>query len=202
MTGYVLYRRSSVLFGVLVMIASLASCASDGRTSAPRAGDAPAVALNADRDERPGVTVEPILSTVVDARPLALVDGRAVTFGDLRPALTELAGAQALREHVLDSALADAIADAGLFISTDAMESERRRLLETLSDDPETSLRLLDELRGRQGLGPERFRSLLTRNASLRALVGSRVAISSSGPAFSSAVSSALTASPLRPTRA
>ncbi len=176
MTAYALHRLTVVSL-VLLSTVGLAGCASNQGSSAPPPVDSSRVALNAGGTPT-DVTVEPVISTVVDARPAALVDGRAVTFGDLRSSLTELAGVQALREFVLDRALAEEVRAAGMVISSDAIESERRRLLETLSDDQETALRLLDELRARQGLGPERFRAMLTRNASLRALVGPRTAIS------------------------
>ena len=116
-------------------------------------------------------------STVVDARPAALVDGHTVRWGELRPLLTEAAGAEALQDIILDRRLAEAAVEAGLVPGEDDAAAEERRLLGTLSDDPATALRLLAELRDRQALGPVRYRALLRRNALLRGLVRDQVQI-------------------------
>ena len=132
----------------------------------PAGTEAPAV--------RPGG--EPV-TTFVDARPAALVNGRGVLWGELRPIVTEAAGAQALRDVILDHKLAELTAEAGIIITDDDEAAEQRRLLETLGDDPNTAVRLLDELRDRQNLGPHRYPALLRRNAMLRALVRDRVQV-------------------------
>lgn len=119
---------------------------------------------------------EPV-ATVVDARPAALVDGRSILWGELRPMLSEAAGAQVLREVALDRALELAIGEAGIVITPGDMEAERAQLLENLSEDPDIALRLLDDLRARQGLGPARFQALMYRNAALRALVRDRISV-------------------------
>lgn len=116
-------------------------------------------------------------STVIDARPAALVNGTPVNWGDLRPLLNEIAGAQALQELIIDRRLAEALNSAGIIISDDDVARERRTLLDSLSDDPNVALRLLDELRNRQQLGKVRFESLMRRNAGLRALVRDNVSI-------------------------
>lgn len=116
-------------------------------------------------------------STVVDARPAALVDGIAVGWGDLRPLLNELGGAEALYEVILDRALEGAAAEAGLAITPDDLAGERKLLLESLSDDANVAIRLLDELRERQKLGKVRFEALLRRNATMRRLVARDVNI-------------------------
>ncbi|MCA9290745.1 MAG: hypothetical protein KDA25_06430, partial [Phycisphaerales bacterium] len=129
-------------------------------------------------DHRPaGITAEPVASTVIDARPAAIVNGRTVTWGELRPALNELAGAAALQEHILDRELAGLLAGAGLVIGEADTSRERRRMLDALDADPETAIRLLRELRDRDGLGDARFASLLYRNAALRALVAPEVRV-------------------------
>jgi hypothetical protein len=116
-------------------------------------------------------------ATVIDARPAALINGKAVTWGELRPALTELAGADALQELILDQRLAASLADAGIVITPDDAVGERKLLLESLHDDPNVAVRMLEELRNRQKLGKARFESLLMRNAGLRALVRAKVTI-------------------------
>jgi foldase protein PrsA len=122
-------------------------------------------------------------STFVDARPAALVNGRSILWGELRPILSEAAGAQALQEIILDRRLAELIGERGIIITEDDETAEQRRLLNTLSDDPNTAVRLLDELRDRRNLGPHRYRALLRRNAMLRALVRDRVEITSAAVA-------------------
>jgi parvulin-like peptidyl-prolyl isomerase len=116
-------------------------------------------------------------ATVIDARPAAMLDGRSITWGELRPILNDLAGAQALREYVLDQKISRAVQDAGITITADDLAAERKILLESLSDDPNTAIRLLDELRARQNLGRARFEAQLRRNAGLRAMVKGEVKI-------------------------
>ncbi|MCH6551869.1 MAG: hypothetical protein IH804_07640, partial [Planctomycetes bacterium] len=117
------------------------------------------------------------VATVIDARPAALVDSKAVGWGELRPLLNEAAGAECLQEVILDRVLDTALADAGLMVGPDEVAAEQRQLLETLDRDPDVALRLLDELRARQGLGRTRFAGLLRRNAALRALVRDQVQV-------------------------
>lgn len=133
---------------------------------APASTDQPIVAVTA-----------PTIATPVDARPAALVDGRTVDWGELRPLLNELAGAEALREIILDRRLAEALVAAKLTITADDVAGERRILLEQLDPDPNHAVRLLEELRERQKLGPQRFDRLLKRNAALRKLTRDRVQI-------------------------
>lgn len=116
-------------------------------------------------------------STLIDARPAAIVNGRTVNWGHLRPILTDAAGAEALQELILDRALGAMIRDAGLTISEDDLVRERSLMLETLNADGNVAIRLLDELRNRQGLGTYRFNALLRRNAAMRKLVAPRVTV-------------------------
>jgi len=118
------------------------------------------------------------VTTIIDARPVALIDGQPVAWGELRDSMTEAAGAQALREIILDRALGELLIGAGLSISDDDLAAERRLFITSLNTDPNVALRLLDELRNRQGLGPKRFEKLLRHNAALRKLVAPRVQIS------------------------
>jgi parvulin-like peptidyl-prolyl isomerase len=110
-------------------------------------------------------------TTMVDARPAALVEGRVVDWGDLRPYLSEAAGGEVLGETVLDRMLAEALTDAGITLTVDDVDAERERFYATFSEDPDVAARLAREVRARQGLGPRRFDALLRRNAALRALV-------------------------------
>ncbi|MHC4590183.1 MAG: peptidylprolyl isomerase [Planctomycetota bacterium] len=116
-------------------------------------------------------------STLIDARPAALVEGRVVDWGELRPLLNEAAGADVLADVVLDRMLVAELDDAGILITAQELDAERALFYETLSPDPDTAARLARQLRARQGLGRQRLDRLLRRNAALRALVRDRVEI-------------------------
>lgn len=120
---------------------------------------------------------EPV-ATLVDARPAALINGKSLTWGELRATLSELAGGEALQEVILDQQINETLASMSMSVSTDDVAAERKLLLESLSDDPNHALRLLDELRNRQKLGPTRFEALMKRNAGLRALIRRNVVVS------------------------
>ncbi len=117
------------------------------------------------------------ISPTIDARPAALLNGRVVEWGELRPLLNEAAGGRVLREVVLDRLVARAVADAGIAITARDVAAERALFNTTLSPDPDTAVRLARELRRRQGLGRQRFARLMKRNASLRALVRDQVQV-------------------------
>lgn len=125
-----------------------------------------------------GVDGGRIMSTLIDARPAAIIEGKVLDWGELRPLLNEAAGARVLQEVVLDRQLDERIAAAGIVITDDDVDAERSLFYETLSSDPDVSARLARELRARQGLGRVRFARLLRRNARLRALVRGDVEIS------------------------
>jgi hypothetical protein len=114
---------------------------------------------------------------MIDARPAALVAGRIVDWGELRPLLSEAAGADVLAEVILDRMLARELNDAGILITPEDVDAERALFYETLSDDPDVAARLARQVRARQGLGPTRLDRLLKRNAALRVLVRDRVEI-------------------------
>ena len=118
-----------------------------------------------------------ISSTVIDARPAALVNGVVVEWGELRPLLNEAAGAEVLQEIILDRMLSRALADAGVTITADEVDAERQLFYSTLSRDTGVSARLARELRSSRGIHRHRFAQLLHRNASLRALVRDRVQV-------------------------
>jgi hypothetical protein len=113
---------------------------------------------------------------------VAIVDGReAIDAAALAPALSEIGGATALREAVVDARLARRISSAGIVIDQAHIAREEELLLETLDPVRERALDLLGEIRDRQGLGPRRFAALLARNAGLRALVEREVQIDDAG---------------------
>jgi hypothetical protein len=121
-----------------------------------------------------------VIATVIDARPVAIINGRRVDWGEIKAHLTEAVGGTIIREYALDRRLEEEIRDAGITITADTLAAERRTMLRMLSDDPDQAIRLLQELRARQGLGSRRFEALLRRNASLRALVRDQVEITES----------------------
>lgn len=106
--------------------------------------------------------------------PIALINGRAIAPSAISTSAFELAGAEALREFALDRALSDLCTQRGITISSGQIEGERDLLGQSLgfADDQPLPPEVLDDLRARRGLGPERFNRLLRRNAMLRALVG------------------------------
>ena len=117
-------------------------------------------------------------STTVDARPAALIDGRAVSWGELRPLLNEAVGGKVLYEVLLDRVLAEAAVEAGLTITDRDLETERQLFYRTLDPDPDQAARIARSYREREGLLRTRFERLLRRNATLRALVRHDVTVS------------------------
>jgi parvulin-like peptidyl-prolyl isomerase len=114
---------------------------------------------------------------IIDARPAALINGRALDWSELRSILNEAAGAQALQEAILDRKIDEALASRGILVTDDDIAAERKALLESLNADANVAMRLLDELRDRQNLGKVRFDDLMRRNAGLRALVRHQVKV-------------------------
>jgi parvulin-like peptidyl-prolyl isomerase len=160
-------RRAYALLA-LALASALFSCA--GTPAAPPHGDAAARA--APRDAGPPRELVGLV---------AMVDGKAIDFATLRPALVESAGQTALRDAVIDRRLAARLRAAGLAVEEDRIERERALLLETLSPDVERAQELLRGIRARQGLGESRFAALLARNAGLRALVEREVRLDDEG---------------------
>ncbi|MFM8642736.1 MAG: peptidylprolyl isomerase [Phycisphaerales bacterium] len=108
---------------------------------------------------------------------VAIWQQSTVTWDRLRPVIGELAGNVALREVLLDELLAERARQRGIAPDEAALEREEATLLEFLDADPARARTLLGEIRARQGLGPVRWRSLLWRNAVLRALVAADVRV-------------------------
>jgi hypothetical protein len=106
-------------------------------------------------------------------RPVAILNGYAIQREAIQPALDELGGDEVLRELILDRALEQRCADAGIEITNDLLAQERSLLGETLGFDENATLStdVLDNLRAQRGLGPIRYEQLLRRSAMLRALV-------------------------------
>lgn len=140
-----------------------AGCAKNSSVSDPPLGKLAASQDRAGQARRSG------------AEPVAIVGGETLTWDDLRPAMVERAGAEALEEAALDVLLRQMCARAAIVIREPDIKNERGLLVRTVSrtasmDDPQAQ-RVLEELRARRGLGEYRFRALLERSAMLRALV-------------------------------
>lgn len=112
---------------------------------------------------------------------IAIVDGEAVSFDELRAALVESAGAAVLRDSVVDRRLAARLKARGIEVGAADVERERTILLDALDGDRARALELLGEIRRRQALGDVRFGALLWRNAGLRALVAGEVKLDEEG---------------------
>lgn len=125
-------------------------------------------------DDAPGV-----VAPRRDVAP-AVLAGRSITWEDLRPLLAEAGGRAAMDELVLDRLLEDELRRAGITISPESVEAERTRFASGLSEEvstPADATNILDRVRRRRGLGPERFERLLRRNAALRALTAGSVEV-------------------------
>jgi hypothetical protein len=115
---------------------------------------------------------------------VAVVDGRAVTWGDLVPRLAERMGGATLQEFVLDVRLEREMKANGVEFpggEAAAVEAERRAFLKVLTaaglgggGDGE---RVLTDLRRARGMGDQWFALLCRRTAMLRALVAPSVVV-------------------------
>ena len=85
--------------------------------------------------------------------------------------LMEAAGPDALREVLLDAALTRRLDEKKLIVTDEDVLEERLILLSALDENEDRSIRLLETVRRKEGLGPIRFSALLRRNAGLRKLV-------------------------------
>jgi parvulin-like peptidyl-prolyl isomerase len=121
-----------------------------------------------------------------------IINGEAVSWDALRPAMVEAAGAVALEEAALDIALRDALGARGVRMADLDLDAERAILIEQLATAAPARMlaanesradrgeRLLAQLRAARGLGAERFEGFLRRNAALRLLVRDAVVLNES----------------------
>ena len=129
--------------------------------------------------ESPSDSADPSSSVVKGPaqRPIAYVNGRAITNLDLKDPLIEAAGGTVLSEVVLDRVIQERLEQAGLELTPELVEQEKSYMLATMSDDPDVAVTMLREMRTRRGLGDHRFESMLYRNAGLRLLIQDQVQI-------------------------
>ncbi len=147
-----------------IMVLSLAGCSNapqrsllDDASSYPR----PASATSVDNPE---------------TSVLALVNGRPITLGMMRPLLLEAAGSIVAEEIALDFMLEAEARRLGVDVSAEDIARERDLFLDAVTDAglaPAGTARdqLLFDIRRARGLGPERFDRMLRRSALLRAIV-------------------------------
>lgn len=113
--------------------------------------------------------------TRVVERPAVLVDGRAIGREYLDIRLAEAAGETVVREAALDTLLRERIERRGITLDEEEILAEaallERVLVLTGGASADQARLLVADLRRVRGLGDRRWRDLLVRNASLRALV-------------------------------
>ena len=117
------------------------------------------------------------LRTPNSARPVALIDQRAVSLNDMQEELLEAAGGQIIRELRLQRALEGRLAEEEITLSDAAIQAEEARLLDELNPDSDVAQLLLKTVQESEGLGPRRYEALLWRNAALRALIQKFVSV-------------------------
>lgn len=119
-----------------------------------------------------------------EAPPAAIVSGsEPLHWDDLRPALSEAAGATVLAEVALDRVLLREFKARGWILEAGAEAAESTLLAESMARtagalSPDEQVRMVDSVRKSRGLGPTRYAALLKRNAMLRRMVRDEVVIS------------------------
>lgn len=118
-------------------------------------------------------------STQPAAKPagptVAIINERLLTWPDIAPLLAEASGGQVLEELALSLILKEETAKRSIRIGTTEIAAERALLGQMLASaarlpDSESE-QLITAARRTRGLGDARFKSLLERNAALRAMV-------------------------------
>jgi len=137
----VLHGRGTVPVRTLVAAIAVLAAACD---APPRQGVRP----SARPDASPRTAAEP---------PVLAYEGVNLTWSDLRPSLVELGGSTVLGDAILGRAVERELAARSITLGPEAIEAERELLRASLDADPDRSFRLLEEIRRRQGLGPQIF---------------------------------------------
>ena len=117
-------------------------------------------------------------------QPVAVVNNRTIPASAVFPSLGEAAGGEVLEEVILDHLLSERMTREGYTLTEGDIDREAELLRTSLARasgaDPRQARDLVDDLRRQRRLGPVRYRSLLRRNAMLRALVQQNVNIDES----------------------
>gem|GEM_PF-6744846 len=103
----------------------------------------------------------------------AMVNSQPITNEELWPIMAEISGEQALEELILSKFLEEIARDFDWTITDADLELELDNLIFTInqSANPQSTPLLIETIRHRRGLGPERFDALLRRNTILRRLL-------------------------------
>jgi hypothetical protein len=164
-------RRAAVAGLLAPALAGLAGCAGAAGEPSPFQG--------LDRAERYAEGGGgPSISGEVGPPPVT-INGQPVEWSQLHAPLSEAAGAAVIEEIALERQLEMEMARRGLSITEQDVARERRLLEEVISSEADGAgaEQLVDGVRRRRGLGPQRYASLLRRNAMLRELVRERVEV-------------------------
>ncbi len=162
----------SLRVGIVIFLFGLSACQSNGPGNG--LSDGSAGPSDSEHHNHSNAQADPSPQA---GRPLAIVDGRAVTWQQLQEPLVEAAGGEIFAELVLDRMLERALQRRGLRVDSDAIDRERELLMRSLDADADQAQRVLDALRERRGLGRKRFEALLRRNAALRLMVQDEVEV-------------------------
>ena len=131
---------------------------------------------------QPTPTTQPATAPAERTKPtepaIAFINSQPLTWADLHTAMVEAAGGQAVVELVLERGVQHRLEDRNLKLTPELIAQEQKVFTDAFSSDPDQAQRLLNELRIRRGLGEQRYKSLLARNAGLRLLVQDQVKIS------------------------
>ena len=116
--------------------------------------------------------------------PPVMLDGTPIGWDTLRPLLAEAAGRTIVEEAVLTRLVQAECRRRDITITRADVQAEQTFLIDALTDaqpvaasNPDNIQQLVARVRAQRGLGPERWRELLERNAMLRALVRDAVLV-------------------------
>ncbi|MEM1355348.1 MAG: hypothetical protein AAGC44_02765 [Planctomycetota bacterium] len=110
-------------------------------------------------------------------RIIGYINGKPISRDDIYRVMAPQLSGEALAEVALDRLLSQRLAEQGLAIDAGAIESERLKLVQSLSDDENQAAGMLDQMREQRGLDDARFQAMLQRNAALRALIREEVRV-------------------------
>lgn len=165
----------------IIGAAGMTGCAGGGSTTSGLEASERYVAERS-QQARPASASDQTVQRTNRSEAFAIVAGSEVSWDEVRPLLAEAAGGLVLEEIALETMLRAEMRGRGLTLTDAMLERERLLLRETLAMDDaarnaDEAQRLLDGVRRRRGLGPERFDALVRRSAMLRSLVQDRVVI-------------------------
>ena len=163
-------RRFGSIQMLMLILIGLAGCAGNQVRSIP--------ARSSDAIDRAGLHTAPPLPIAYWKMPGDQGRGEPIYPEQFDGLMIELSGKRALQELVLDRLLATELARSGRILDPGAEDREQAILLMALDEDSDRAIRLLQEVRIRDGLGQERYAALLRRNAILRTLVEDQIQIS------------------------